>query len=109
MKSKNLLELEAINDTTLTTIIADWKDYDSKSVVLAYAELKRRDFSLSEEMKKKFDECIQKNYYSDIDSVIDNCLKEERMQSYAYFLNKDKLIEQPNEELFKNSINYGDN
>ena len=54
MKTKDLKEIQAIDDFILSSIIGNWNDYDSKSVLLAYVEFNRRKIILPEILINKF-------------------------------------------------------
>ena len=53
MEKKNLKEISISDSLALTAIIDYWKDYDAKSVLLAFAELKKRDYQIPERLIKK--------------------------------------------------------
>jgi hypothetical protein len=75
MEKRNLKEITRTDSLALTAIIDYWKDYDSNAVLLAYAELKRRNFALNDKLLKRLNEFCAKNNGETIESLLTSSLK----------------------------------
>ncbi|MSP70358.1 MAG: hypothetical protein EXR20_08805, partial [Bacteroidetes bacterium] len=71
-----------MDSIALTAIIDYWNDYDTNSVILAYAELKRRNFSVPESLQKKQIQFCDKNNVSNIEDLLNLFLKENQFNSF---------------------------
>lgn len=81
MKSLTIKEITSMGQLALTDIIDYWKDYDQKSVLLDYAELKKRNYSFPERLIKRQYEFSTNNNYDKIDTFLDAYLKENGFNS----------------------------
>lgn len=82
MKKRNLKEITQIDSLALTAIIDYWKDYEPNTVLLAYAELTRRNYPIESKLIKRLGEFCQRNNGTDIDSLLTAALKEIGYNSY---------------------------
>jgi hypothetical protein len=89
MKTRNINEINSIDSLALTAIIEYWKDYDTNSVVLAYAELKRRNFPIPERLQNKQIQFCAKNNVANIEDLLNLFLKENQFNSYEDFFEKE--------------------
>ncbi|MFM7682889.1 MAG: hypothetical protein ACKO7P_09095 [Bacteroidota bacterium] len=89
MKKRNINEIHSTDSLALTAIIEYWKDYDTNSVVLAYAELKRRNFPLPERLQNKQIQFCDKNSVSNFEDLLNIFLKENQFNSYEDFFEKE--------------------
>lgn len=76
MKNLTLERISKMDSPELSTVIEYWKDYNYKSVLLAYSELKKRDYNIPERLLKKQNEFCAKNSYDNIDTFLNDYLKE---------------------------------
>lgn len=101
MKIKTI-SLEGISNMdfpALQSIFEYWKEYDSKTVLFSYAELKRRGFTVSEKSIRKLNEFSKKHEYSNIDNYLKDFLNEQNLNSYEEHL--ESVVELPNKEKLK--------
>ena len=82
MEKRNLKEISQTDTLALTAIIDYWKDYEPNTVLLAYAELKRRKYELNEKINKRLNEFCAKNNCDNIDSFLSSALKAIGYDSY---------------------------
>lgn len=93
MKNITIEELKNYNNPRLTTVIENWEDYNSESVLLAFAELGRRGYQIdTSDDILKFKRCLSEY------------LIEKGVKSYEDFLNENfpKLILDKNKKLIGN-------
>ncbi|HEY9170089.1 MAG TPA: hypothetical protein VIN72_11420 [Lutibacter sp.] len=76
MKNLTLERISKMDSPELSTVIEYWKDYNLKSVLLSYAELKKRDYDIPERLLKRQNEFCAKNNYDNIDTFLNDYLKE---------------------------------
>jgi len=76
MESLSLKEISTRDSLSLSSIIDYWKDYDPKSVLLAYAELLGRKFPIPSHLTNKQNEFCAKNNNTDMDTFLNTYLKE---------------------------------
>lgn len=88
-KRRSLREIVGMDSPALTAVIDYWKDYDTSSPLLAYAELKRRNYSLDKKLLKRIEEFLVKNNSTDIESLLNNSLNESGYSSYEECLEKE--------------------
>ncbi len=89
MKTRNINEIHRTDSLALTAIIEYWKDYDTNSVILAYAELKRRNFPIPERLQKKQIQFCDKNNVAKIEDLLNLLLKENQLNSYEELFEKE--------------------
>jgi hypothetical protein len=89
MKIINIKEILKFDKLALTAVIDYWIDYDITSVILAYAELKRRNFDFDDKLRKKLTEFCDKNSVENIENLLNKFLKENQIESYDEFLEKE--------------------
>lgn len=89
MKTRNINEIHRTDSLALTAIIEYWKDYDTNSVILAYAELKRRNFPVPERLQKKQIQFCDKNNVANIEDLLNLFLKENQFNSFEEFFEKE--------------------
>lgn len=106
---KQIIYLDSL---ALTAVIDFWKDYDPKSVLLAYAELKRRNYAIPERLLKRQSEFCTKNNYNNIDTFLNTYLEEIGYNTYEeyfyitfneYFNTEATLQKKEAENTLKNS------
>jgi len=83
MKKLSLQKITAHDSPALTSYIDYWKGYDANTVLLSYAELKRRNHRFSEKNINRLKEFCAKHNYADIDSLLSSSLKTIGYNSYA--------------------------
>ena len=86
MKTRNINEIHRTDSLSLTSIIEYWKDYDTNSVILAYAELKRRNYPVQKMLQKKQIQICDKNNVANFEDLINLFLKENQLNSYEEFI-----------------------
>ncbi|MFN9109989.1 MAG: hypothetical protein ACK5XN_07965 [Bacteroidota bacterium] len=74
MKSLTLQEIIETDNDALSYKIECWKEYDAKTVLLCYGELKRRDFKWFESLSRFIASFCSANSQSDIDIYLKNTL-----------------------------------
>lgn len=89
METRNINEIHRTDSLALTAIIDYWKDYDTNSVILAYAELKRRNFPIPDRLQKKQIQFCNKNNVANIEDLLNLFLKENQLNSYEEFFEKE--------------------
>ncbi len=86
MKKGSLKEITKTDTPALTSIIDYWNNYDATTVLLAYAELKRRNYSLNNKLliriNERINEFCAKHNSTDIESMLSVALKEIGCNSY---------------------------
>jgi len=75
MRKLSIKEITQADTPALTSFIDYWKDYNVPTVLLAYAELKRRNYSLNEKLITRLNEFCAKNNITDFDSYLSATLK----------------------------------
>lgn len=83
MRKFTLVEITKTDTPALTSIINYWKDYDTNSVLLAYAELKRRNYSFDEQLVKQINNFNTSKSDLDIDTLLSSALKNIGYDSYS--------------------------
>lgn len=97
MKTKNAIEINKSGGLELTEIIENWEGYDTNTVILAYCELEKRNFSISEDLQQKvIPSFCEKNNVENITHLINSFLKEKNCQSYEEFLKKEEQLNYKN-------------
>ena len=105
METRNINEIHRIDSLALTAIIEYWKDYDANSVILAYAELKRRNFPVPERLQKKQIQFCDKNNVANIEDLLNLFLKENQFNSYEEIFEKEIVSIQKEKTLkIKNAL-----
>jgi hypothetical protein len=82
MKKGSLKEITKTDTPALTSIIDYWNNYDATTVLLAYAELKRRNYFLNNKLLERINEFCAKHNSTDIESMLSVALKEIGCNSY---------------------------
>lgn len=93
MEILTLKRISNMDSPALTAVIDYWKDYDPKSVLLSYAELKKRNYPIPERLTKKQNEFCAKNNYNNIDSFLNAYLKENGFNSYEEYFDKEVTLQ----------------
>lgn len=78
-----------MNTIELTTVIDFWKNYEPSTVLLAYAELKRRKYELNEILSYRITEFCANNNYDNIDSFLSAGLKTIGYDTYDQYYHKE--------------------
>ena len=89
MKTRNLKEISRMDSQALTSVLDYWKDYEPTSVLLAYGELKRRDYSIPESLSKKQNQFCEKNSAPNIEDFLNTSMKEIGFNSYEEYFYKE--------------------
>ncbi len=105
MKTLTLKQISNTDNPALTSVIDYWKDYDPKTVLRAYAEIKRRNNSVPERLTKRQNEFCVKYNYSNIDAFLNDYLKENGYNSYEEYFDKEVTLQKKTEaeNILKNS------
>lgn len=82
-----------MDSPALTAVIDYWKDYDPKPVLLAYAELKKRNYAIPERLLKRENEFCAKHNYNNIDTFLNAYLKENGYDSYEEYFDKEVTLQ----------------
>ena len=91
MKLLTLEEVSKMDSLALTAVIDYWKDYEPKSVILSFAELKKRNFNIPERLLKKQNEfCIKYNYVN-MEVCLFTYVKELGFNSYEEYSDKEQV------------------
>lgn len=70
MKVTSLQEISKMDSFALTSVLDYWKDYEPKSVLLAYAELKRRNYSIPSSLLNKQVQFSERNNGQNIEHLL---------------------------------------
>ena len=84
-KRININEILRKDSLALTAIIEYWKENNTESVILAYAELNRRNFPIPNRTQIKLNHFCDKNFAS-IEILLNSFLKEKQFNSYEEFV-----------------------
>ena len=82
MAKYSLIEITKTDSLALTSFIDNWKNNDKPTVLLAYAELKRRNYSLNDKSTKLLNEFCEKQNGEDIDTLLSKALIDIGYNSY---------------------------
>lgn len=82
MEKRTLTEIIQFESIDLTTLIYNWKECEPNTVVLAYAELKRRKFELDDKLFSRLNEFCKKIKYDNIDLFLTATLNASGYKSY---------------------------
>lgn len=93
MKILTLKQISNMDSPALTAVIDYWKDYDPKPVLLAYAELKKRNYAIPERLLKRENEFCAKHNYNNIDTFLNAYLKENGYDSYEEYFDKEVTLQ----------------
>lgn len=89
MENKTLKEIVEMNTNALTTIIDFWREHEPFTVLLAYAELKRRNHDINEILNYRITEfCLKNNYYN-INSFLSTELQKLGYNSFDEYCEKE--------------------
>ena len=89
MKNLKIEELIKYDTPALTSIIEYWKDYETETVLLSFAELNRREYKLPDNILKKQNLFFNNNNISNLEETLKIYFKEKGVNSYKeYFNNK---------------------
>ena len=89
MKVTSLQEISKMDSFALTSVLDYWKDYEHKSVLLAYAELKRRNYSIPSSLLNKQVQCSERNNGQNIEHLLGVTMKEMGFNSYDEYFYKE--------------------
>lgn len=105
MESLSLKEISTRDSLSLSSIIDYWKDYDPKSVLLAYAELLGRKFPIPSHLTNKQNEFCAKNNNTDMDTFLNSYLKENGYNTYSEYYEKEIGVakKEATENILKNT------
>ena len=78
-----------MDSLALTSVLDYWKDYDPTSVLLAYGELKRRDYGIPESLSKKQNQFCEKYSAPNIEDFLNTSMKEIGFNSYEEYFYKE--------------------
>lgn len=92
MKILTVQQVSSMDSLALTSIIDFWKYNEPKSVLLAYAELKKRNYAISERLSRRQNEFCAKNNYENIDIFLNAYLKENGHNSYEEICDKELTL-----------------
>lgn len=84
-------QISSLDSPALTDVITNWKDYDAKTVLLSYAEMKRRNDFMSDRLFKDLQEFCVKNNQTNINDFLLLYLKENGSASYTEKVEKELL------------------
>jgi hypothetical protein len=82
MEKRSIKEITNTDSLALTAIINYWNEWEPNTVLITYAELKRRNFTLDNKLTKQIDNFCRMNNYTEIDILLTNALKEIGYDSY---------------------------
>ncbi|MBC7440869.1 MAG: hypothetical protein H7250_12910 [Flavobacterium sp.] len=82
MELRNLKEITRTDSPALTSIIDYWKDYDVHTVILSFAELKRRNYSINEKLIKRINDFCSSNNNLDIEAITSSVLQSMGYNNY---------------------------
>jgi hypothetical protein len=89
MKTISLEGISNMDFPALKSVLEYWKEYEKGTLLLCYAELKRRGFAIDEKSMKKLNEISLLNNYSSIDDFLTSYIKKQGFNSYVeYFDNE---------------------
>jgi len=91
MKLLTLEEISKMDSLALTAVIDYWKDYEPKSVILSFAELKKRNFNIPERLLKKQNEFCTKYNYANMEACLVTYFKEHGFNSYEEYSDKEQV------------------
>lgn len=89
MKVTPLQEISKMDSFALTSVLDYWKDYEPKSVLLAYAELKRRNYSIPSSLLNKQVQFSERNNGQNIEHLLGVTMKEMGFNSYDEYFYKE--------------------
>ncbi len=89
MKVTSLQEISKMDSFALTSVLDYWKDYEHKSVLLAYAELKRRNYSIPSSLLNKQVQFSERNNGQNIEHLLGVTMKEMGFNSYDEYFYKE--------------------
>ena len=93
MEKVRLREIISDYDSqALTSILDYWEDYDSETVILAYAELNRRKFDINKRLLINLEVLSHKNNQPDIDTFLNEFLSNFECNSFEKFISRSGLI-----------------
>lgn len=106
MEIRNLKEISKMDSPALSSLLEYWKDYDTNSILLAYAELKRRKYTIPTSLQKKQNQFCEKNNIQNIEELLSTTMKEMGFNSYdEYYYNEfpeKALTEEQKKEIAEN-------
>lgn len=106
MEIRNLKEISKMDSPALSSLLDYWKDYDTNSILLAYAELKRRKYTIPTSLQKKQNQFCEKNNIQNIEELLNTTMKEMGFNSYEeYYYNEfpeKALTEEQKKEIAEN-------
>jgi len=93
MKKISLKKITSEDSPALTSFIDYWVSYDTNTVLLSYAELKRRNHQFSEKHRSRLKEFCEKNNVEDIDSFLTSALLTIGYDNYKECYSKEIVAE----------------
>lgn len=81
MKTLQLHQIINTKSSELFSIISDWEQYSTESVLLAYLDSKRRQMNMGEDEQKKFTEFID-SQHTTLDILIEEFCKKNNVNNY---------------------------
>ena len=102
MKVLSYSDIIAMDSMAQTAVLEYWNDYSPMSVLLAYAELKRKNFLLPNRAEKGAIDFCKKNDVADIDTFLNSKMKEAGFNSYIEYYQKIYLEKTAKDKLTKN-------
>lgn len=86
MKTKNIYEINKLDSLAIVEILENWKYYDKNTIIISYLELKRRGFSISENLQKnEIQSFCDNNNVENIEKLVLLFLKENHYYSIEDF------------------------
>lgn len=82
MEKRSIKEITNTDSLALTAIINYWNEWEPNTVLITYAELKRRNFTLDNKLTKQIDNFCRMNNYTEIDILLTAALNEIGYDSY---------------------------
>jgi magnesium-transporting ATPase (P-type) len=107
MKKSSLKEITHTDSLALTAIINYWNEWEPNTVLITYAELKRRKFTIDNKLNKQIDDFCKKNNEADIDLLLTAALKEIGYESYQDCYEKEINSKKKEEAEKSNKIEIG--
>lgn len=102
MESRTIIEISRMDSLALTAILDNWKEFEPKMVLWAYAELKRRNYSFPERLQERKSEFCAKFHKATIDLFLSDYVYESGYSTYEQYLNHE--ISRENRSLEKETF-----
>lgn len=92
MKTLSIEEISRTDSQGLKSLIDYWSEYDSETILLSFAELKRRDFKIKENTVKLLQEFCVNNNQVNIDEFLESYLKSKGFNSTEDYIDKKEIV-----------------